>query len=248
MKKLQDRVAIVTGGARGIGKAICKQMAEDGAKLAIVDILLDVAEATAAEFRAQGVEARAYAANVAVKESVDTMVDAVTKDFGKIDILVNNAGITKDGLLMRMKEEDWDKVIAVNLKGTFLCTQAVLKPMAKARYGKIVNIASVVGVMGNAAQANYAASKAGVIGFSKSVAKEYASRGIYSNAVAPGYIQTEMTHVLSDEARENFMRVIPMQRPGTPEDVARVVCFLAGPDSDYVTGQVINIDGGMIMA
>ncbi len=247
MTKLQDRVALVTGGARGIGKAICQGLAADGAKLAIVDIMLDAAEATAAEFRAAGIEARAYAANVANKESVDAMVDAVLKDFGKIDILINNAGITRDGLLMRMKESDWDAVIAVNLKGTFLCTQAVLKPMSKARYGKIVNIASVVGVMGNAGQANYSASKAGVIGFTKSVAKEYASRSVYSNAVAPGYIQTEMTHVLSDAARDAFMQVIPLKRAGTPDDVARVVCFLAGPDSDYVTGQVINIDGGMIM-
>jgi 3-oxoacyl-[acyl-carrier protein] reductase len=247
MTKLQDRVALVTGGARGIGKAISQGLAAEGAKLAIVDIMLDAAEATAAEFRAAGVEARAYAANVANKESVDVMVDAVVKDFGKIDILINNAGITRDGLLMRMKESDWDAVIAVNLKGTFLCTQAVLKPMSKARYGKIVNIASVVGVMGNAGQANYSASKAGVIGFTKSVAKEYASRSVYSNAVAPGYIQTEMTHVLSDAARDAFMQVIPLKRAGTPEDVARVVCFLAGPDSDYVTGQVINIDGGMIM-
>jgi 3-oxoacyl-[acyl-carrier protein] reductase len=247
MTKLQDRVALVTGGARGIGKAISQGLAAEGAKLAIVDIMLDAAEATAAEFRAAGVDARAYAANVANKESVDVMVDAVAKDFGKIDILINNAGITRDGLLMRMKESDWDAVIAVNLKGTFLCTQAVVKHMSKARYGKIVNIASVVGVMGNAGQANYSASKAGVIGFTKSIAKEYASRSVYSNAVAPGYIQTEMTHVLSDAARDAFMQVIPLKRAGTPDDVARVVCFLAGPDSDYVTGQVINIDGGMIM-
>lgn len=245
--KLENKVAIVTGGARGIGKAICARLAQEQARLAIVDILLENAEATAEEFRQQGVDAKAYAANVADKASVDAMVAEVMKDFGQIDILINNAGITRDGLLMRMKEADWDSVMAVNLKGTFLCTQAVIKPMAKSRYGKIVNIASVVGVMGNAGQANYSASKAGVIGFTKSVAREYAARNIYVNAVAPGFIQTEMTHVLSDEAKDMFLRNIPLNRPGSPQDVANVVAFLAGPDSDYVTGQVINIDGGMIM-
>lgn len=245
--KLENKVAIVTGGARGIGKAICARLAQEKARLAIVDILLENAETTAEEFRQQGIDAKAYAANVADKASVDAMVAAIVADFGQIDILINNAGITRDGLLMRMKEADWDSVMAVNLKGTFLCTQAVIKPMAKARYGKIVNIASVVGVMGNAGQANYSASKAGVIGFTKSVAREYAARNIYVNAVAPGFIQTEMTHVLSDEAKDMFLRNIPLNRPGTPQDVANVVAFLAGPDSDYVTGQVINIDGGMIM-
>lgn len=244
---LEGKVAIVTGGARGIGKAICEKLAADGAKLAIVDVLMDVAAETAAEFEGKGVEAKAFAANVADPAAVDQMVKDVMAAFGQIDILVNNAGITRDNLMLRMKEEDWDAVIAVNLKGTFNCIKAVARPMMKARGGKIVNIASVVGVMGNAGQANYSASKAGVIGLTKTAAKEFASRGINVNAVAPGYIQTDMTEKLTDQAREAFMTVIPLRRPGTAEDVAGVVCFLAGPASDYVTGQVINIDGGMVM-
>jgi len=245
--KLQDKVALVTGGARGIGKSICEELASEGAKLAIVDILQDVAEETANEFKANGVDARAYSANVADVESVTAMVAAVISDFGQIDILVNNAGITRDNLLIRMKEAEWDAVIAVNLKGTFNCTKAVARPMMKARTGKIVNIASVVGVMGNAGQANYSASKAGVIGLTKTSAKELASRGITVNAVAPGYIQTEMTEKLSGEARDAFLTVIPLQRGGTPADVAKAVRFLASADADYITGQVLNIDGGMVM-
>lgn len=244
---LEGKVAIVTGGARGIGKAICEKLAAEGAKLAIVDVLMDVAAETAAEFEANGVEAKAFAANVADPAAVDQMVKDVMGAFGQIDILVNNAGITRDNLMLRMKEEDWDAVIAVNLKGTFNCIKAVARPMMKARVGKIVNIASVVGVMGNAGQANYSASKAGVIGLTKTSAKEFASRGIRVNAVAPGYIQTDMTEKLTDQARDAFMTVIPLRRAGTARDVAAVVNFLAGPDSDYVTGQVINIDGGMVM-
>jgi 3-oxoacyl-[acyl-carrier protein] reductase len=246
-KRLEGKVALVTGGARGIGKAISARLAAEGAKLAIVDIMLDVAQATADEFVAQGVEAKAYAANVASFADAEATVAQVVKDFGSLDILVNNAGITRDTLMLRMTEEDFDKVIAVNLKGTFNFTKASIRPMMKARAGKIVNIASVVGRMGNVGQANYAASKAGVIGLTKTVAKEFASRNIQANAVAPGYIVTDMTGKLSEEAREAFMQVIPMKRGGTPEDVANVVYFLASPDSDYVTGQVINIDGGMLM-
>ena len=246
-KRLEGKVALVTGGARGIGKAISARLAAEGAKLAIVDIMLDVAQATADEFVAQGVEAKAYAANVASFADAEATVAQVVKDFGSLDILVNNAGITRDTLMLRMTEEDFDKVIAVNLKGTFNFTKASIRPMMKARAGKIVNIASVVGRMGNVGQANYAASKAGVIGLTKTVAKEFASRNIQTNAVAPGYIVTDMTGKLSEEAREAFMQVIPMKRGGTPEDVANVVYFLASPDSDYVTGQVINIDGGMLM-
>ena len=246
-KRLEGKVALVTGGARGIGKAISARLAAEGAKLAIVDIMLDVAQATADEFVAQGVEAKAYAANVAAFADAEATVAAVVKDFGSLDILVNNAGITRDTLMLRMTEEDFDKVIAVNLKGTFNFTKASIRPMMKARAGKIINIASVVGRMGNVGQANYAASKAGVIGLTKTVAKEFASRNIQANAVAPGYIVTDMTGKLSEEAREAFMQVIPMKRGGTPEDVANVVYFLASPDSDYVTGQVINIDGGMLM-
>ena len=246
-KRLEGKVALVTGGARGIGKAISARLAAEGAKLAIVDIMLDVAQATADEFTAQGVEAKAYAANVASFADAEATVAQVVKDFGSLDILVNNAGITRDTLMLRMTEEDFDKVIAVNLKGTFNFTKASIRPMMKARAGKIINIASVVGRMGNVGQANYAASKAGVIGLTKTVAKEFASRNIQANAVAPGYIVTDMTGKLSEEAREAFMQVIPMKRGGTPEDVANVVYFLASADSDYVTGQVINIDGGMLM-
>ena len=246
-KRLDGKVALVTGGARGIGKAICERLAAEGAKLAIVDIMLDVAEETAGEFKAKGVEAAAFAADVSKLDSANETVDAVIKEFGQVDILVNNAGITRDTLMMRMSEQDWDMVIAVNLKGTFNFTKAVCRPMMKARSGKIVNVASVVGRMGNAGQANYSASKAGVIGLTKTTAKEFATRNIQVNAVAPGYIQTDMTGKLSDAATEAFMTVIPMKRGGTPEDVANVVYFLCSDDSSYVTGQVINIDGGMLM-
>ncbi len=246
-KRLEGKIALVTGGARGIGKAICQRLADEGASLAIVDIMLDVAEGTASEFRAAGVTARAYAANVAKLEDADKTIDAVVADFGRVDILVNNAGITKDTLIMRMTEEQWDAVIAVNLKGTFNFTKAVCRPMMKQRAGKIINIASVVGRMGNAGQANYSASKAGVIALAKTTAKEFASRNIQVNAVAPGYIITDMTGKLSEEATNNFLKIIPAGRGGTPKDVADVVYFLASPDSDYVTGQVINVDGGMLM-
>ncbi len=245
--KLAEKVAIVTGGARGIGKAISMKLAENGAAIAIVDINEEVAQDTADEMTKAGYNAKAYKANVVSPDDVADMVKAVIADFGKIDILVNNAGITRDGLMMRMSEQDWNLVIDINLKGTFNCTKAVIRPMMKARSGKIVNIASIVGVMGNVGQANYCASKAGVIGMTKSNAKEFASRGIYVNAVAPGYIETEMTHVLSEEAREWFMDNIPLKKAGKPEDVANVVTFLASPDSDYVTGQTINICGGMVM-
>jgi 3-oxoacyl-[acyl-carrier protein] reductase len=246
-KRLEGKVALVTGGARGIGKAICERLADEGAKLAIVDIMLDVAQATADEFKAKGVEAEAFAANVAKGEDAEATVKAVSDKFGGVDILVNNAGITRDTLIMRMKESDWDLVMDVNLKGTFNFTKAISRPMSKRGGGKIVNVASVVGRMGNPGQANYSASKAGVIGLTKTSAKEFASRNICVNAIAPGYIQTDMTAVISDAAKEAFMTVTPMKRPGSPQDVANVVFFLCSSDSDYVTGQVINIDGGMLM-
>ena len=245
--RLENKVAIVTGGARGIGRAISLRLASEGARIAIVDIMLDVAEATAGEFADQGFEARAYAANVAKPEDADATVKKVIADFGRVDILVNNAGITKDNLIMRMSEAEWDAVIAVNLKGTFNFTKAAVTPMARQRSGKIVNIASVVGRMGNAGQANYSASTAGVIALTKSTAKEFGSRNIQVNAVAPGFIETEMTAKLPQSVRDTFMMVIPAKRPGKPEDVANVVFFLCSSDADYVTGQVINIDGGMLM-
>ena len=247
MGKLDNKVAIVTGGARGIGEAISLRLAAEGAKIAIVDIMLDVAEETAGKFAAMGYEAKAYAANVAKVEDAEATVKQVIADFGKVDILVNNAGITKDNLIMRMSEAEWDAVIAVNLKGTFNFTKAVISPMGRQRAGKIVNVASVVGRMGNAGQANYSASKAGVIALTKSTAKEYGARNIQVNAVAPGFIETEMTAKLPQSVRDNFMLVIPAKRPGKPEDVANVVAFLCSSDADYVTGQVLNIDGGMLM-
>ncbi len=247
MKKMEDRVALVTGGARGIGRAICERLAQEGAKLAVVDILLETAEKTVAEFKEAGIDAIAIAANVAKAEDADAAVKKVLDTYGRIDILVNCAGITKDNLLIRMSEADWDAVIAVNLKGTFNFIKAAIRPMMKARYGKIVNISSVVGRAGNAGQVNYSASKAGVIGITKSVAKELGSRNIMVNAVAPGYIMTDMTENLPQEAKDFFLTMIPLKRGGKPADVANVVAFLAGPDSDYVTGQVINVCGGFLM-
>ena len=246
-KRLEGKVAIVTGSARGIGRAICERLGAEGAKIAVVDLMAEAAQATAAELSAAGIEARGYGANVAKMEDAQATVDAVVKDFGSVDILVNNAGITKDTLMLRMTEQEWDAVIAVNLKGTYNFTKAVIRPMMKQRAGKIVNIASVVGRMGNVGQANYSASKAGVIALAKTTAKEFASRNIQANAVAPGYIVTDMTAALPEAARDAFMTVIPAKRGGTPQDVANVVYFLVGPDSDYVTGQVINVDGGMLM-
>ena len=244
---LKDKVAIVTCGARGIGKAICARLAAEGAKLAIVDILLETAQQTADDFTAAGFEAKAYAANVAKMEDAEATVAAVVNDFGKVDILVNNAGITKDTLMLKMTEDQWDAVISVNLKGTFNFTKAVVRPMMKQRAGKIVNIASVVGRMGNVGQANYSASKAGVIALAKTTAKEFGARNIQVNAVAPGFIVTDMTAQLPEAAREAFLTIIPAKRGGKPEDVANVVYFLCSPDSDYVTGQCINVDGGMLM-
>jgi 3-oxoacyl-[acyl-carrier protein] reductase len=245
--RLKDKVALVTGGARGIGRSISERLAAEGAAVAVVDILLETAEATAKEFESKGIKAAAFSADVSKFDDAEKTVKSVMEKFGRLDILVNNAGITKDNLMLRMSEQEWDAVIAVNLKGTFNFTKAAIRPMMKAKYGKIVNIASVVGVMGNAGQANYSASKAGVIGLTKTTAKEFASRNITVNAVAPGYIQTDMTKKLSQEATDAFIKVCPLQRPGSPADVANVVAFLCSPDSDYVTGQVINIDGGLHM-
>ncbi len=247
MNQLEGRVALVTGGARGIGRAICERLAADGANLAVVDIMQETAEKTVSEFKEAGIDAIAIAANVAKYEDAETAIKSVLEAYGRIDILVNCAGITKDNLLMRMSENEWDAVIAVNLKGTYNFIKAAIRPMMKARYGKIINISSVVGRAGNAGQVNYSASKAGVIGITKSVAKELGSRNIMVNAVAPGYIMTEMTKVLPQETKDFFVKMIPLKRGGQPQDVANVVAFLAGPDSDYVTGQVINVCGGFLM-
>jgi 3-oxoacyl-[acyl-carrier protein] reductase len=247
MFELNDKVAMVTGAARGLGQAIAVRLAEAGADLALCDLDAEWLEETAGKVRAQGRRAECYGVNVADGGSVTEGVKAIEKDFGKIDILVNNAGITKDGLLMRMSEADWDAVLNVNLKGVFLCTKAAMRGMMKQRSGAIVNIASVIGLMGNAGQANYAASKGGVIAFSKTVAKELASRNVRCNAVAPGFIRTAMTDKLDEEVQNMMKELIPLGRFGEPEDVADVVLFLASDASAYVTGQVLSTCGGMVM-
>jgi 3-oxoacyl-[acyl-carrier protein] reductase len=247
MFDLNDKVALVTGAARGLGQAIAVKLAEAGADIALCDLNAEWLEETAEKVKALGRRAECYAVNVADGESVTAGVKAIEKDFGKIDVLVNNAGITKDGLMMRMSEDDWDAVLNVNLKGAFLCTKAAMRGMMKQRSGTIVNIASVIGLMGNAGQANYAASKGGVIAFSKTVAKELASRNIRCNAVAPGFIRTAMTDALDEEVQNKMKELIPLSRFGEPEDVANVVLFLASDASAYVTGQVISTCGGMVM-
>ncbi len=243
--KLQDQIALITGSARGIGKEIAFAFAQEGATVIISDIQAEACEVTAAELRAKGFKADACVCNVTDGASVQELVDKILDNHKRIDILVNNAGITKDNLLMRMTEEEWDAVLNVNLKGAFICTKAVARSMVKARKGKIINIASIVGVIGNAGQANYSASKAGLIGLTKTVAKELASRGITSNAVAPGFIQTAMTDKLSDQVKEGLMAVIPLKRLGSPADIAKACLFLASSDADYITGQVLLVDGGM---
>ena len=245
---LDGKVALVTGASRGIGRAIAIRLAAEGAKVAINFAgNTEKAEAVKAEIEAAGGEALLVQANVADAAAVEEMVAKVVDAFGGIDVLVNNAGITRDGLLVRMKDEDFDAVLDTNLKGVFYCTKAVSKLMMKKRSGSIVNMTSVVGVNGNAGQTNYAAAKAGVIGFSKSAAKEFASRGITVNMVAPGFIDTDMTSVLSDKAKEAALAGIPLQRMGTPENVADAVAFLVSDQAAYITGQVIHVDGGMVM-
>ena len=243
---LTGKNALVTGGSRGIGKAVCLELARQGANVAVNYAgRAQAAEEVAAACRELGVEAFAVQADVADAAAVDAMVKEVAARFGRVDILVNNAGITRDKLALQMKEEDFDAVLDTNLKGAFLCMKAVYHPMMKQRYGRIINISSVVGLRGNAGQANYAASKAGLIGMSKSIAKELASRGVTVNLVAPGFIDTEMTAVLPEAAREALLKSIPMARLGQPEDVARAVAFFAAEESGYITGQVLCVDGGM---
>ncbi len=246
---LKEKVALVTGASSGIGKAIALALAKEGAIIAVNYYPGNSADAdqVVKYIQDMGSKAFAVAADISKGTDVNEMVSKVTDEFGKIDILVNNAGITRDNLLMRMKEEDWDAVLNTNLKGSFLCTKAVIRPMMKQRAGRIINIASVVGVTGNAGQANYSAAKAGLIGLTKSTAKELASRGITVNAVAPGFISTSMTDVLSDEVKESLLGVIPMGKLGLPEDIANAVVFLASDNAQYITGQTLNVNGGMMM-
>jgi len=248
--ELEGRVALVTGAGRagkGIGRAICTALACQGVKIAIADFVEEAAESVAEECRQIGVEAISLKVDVANTEDTERIVQLVVDKFGKIDILVNNAGITRDQLLLRMSEAEWDAVLDTNLKGTFNCTRAVAKHMMRARSGRIVNMASVMGLIGNPGQANYSSSKAGVIGFTKAIAKELGSRGITVNAIAPGFIETVMTEELSQQVRDSISARIPLVRLGTPEDVADVTVFLCSEASSYITGQVINVDGGMVM-
>lgn len=245
---LNGKVALVTGGARGIGREIALRLAGRGAGVALVDVQQETAEATAREVEALGVKARAYVCDVSSYGAVEELAAAVGGDFDRVDILVNNAGITRDRLLMRMTPEDWNSVVAVNLTGAFNFCKVFGPPMLKRREGGIVNIASVIGQMGNAGQANYAASKAGVIGLTKALAKEFAGRGVRVNAIAPGFIQTPMTDALTPDVQEKMKEAIPLGRFGDPADVAKIVLFLVADLSSYITGQVINCDGGMIMA
>jgi 3-oxoacyl-[acyl-carrier protein] reductase len=245
--KLAGKVALVTGAAQGIGKAVSLLLARNGADIIVSDVNLEKSEETAKEVQTLGRKALAIKADVARIEDVEKMVEGIVAQFGHVDILVNNAGIARDKLILRMTEEDWDAVLNINLKGTFNCTKAVVRHMSKQRSGKIVNIASVVGEMGNAGQGNYAASKAGVIGFTKTIAREFAQRGINVNAIAPGYIETPMTDALPDKAKEELKRLIPMDRLGKPEDVAEAVLFLVSESANYITGQVLNVNGGIYM-
>jgi 3-oxoacyl-[acyl-carrier protein] reductase len=244
---LTNRVAIVTGSARGIGRGIALKLAEVGANVAVNDIpsAAEALEGVVKEIQALHRQALAVTADVSSTEDVARMVESVVNTFGKVDILVNNAGVARDGLVMRMSDEDWNTVLNVDLKSAFLCTRAVLRPMLKQRWGRIVSIASIVGVAGNAGQANYAAAKAGVIAFTKSVAKEVASRGITVNAIAPGYIDTKMTQNLDEKQSAELMKRIPIGYAGTPRDVAEAVAFLASEEARYITGQVLGVDGGM---
>ena len=244
----EKKVAFITGGSRGIGKEVALKFADNGYNI-VINYVSDKTDTQKLEeeFTKKGVESLIIKADVTNTEQIDKLVNEVIEKFGKIDVLVNNAGVTKDNLLMRMSEEEFDKVIEVNLKGTFIVTKAVIKYMMKKRSGSIVNLSSVVGVVGNAGQTNYSASKAGIIGFTKSVAKELASRNIRANAVAPGFIETDMTAVLSDSVKENIHNQIPLKRMGSAKEVANLIYFLGSEESSYITGQVINVDGGMVM-
>ncbi len=244
---LTDRVAVVTGSARGIGQAIALKLAEVGADVVVNDIqpAAESLESVAAEIRAMNRQSLAVTADVSSSEDVARLVETAVSTFGKVDILVNNAGITRDQLIMRMSDEDWDTVLNIDLKSAFLCTRAVLRHMLKQRWGRIISIASVIGLIGNAGQANYAAAKAGVIALTRSVAKEVGSRGITANAIAPGYIDTKMTQALGEQQRQQLLQHIPVGYAGSPRDIAEAVAFLASEEARYITGQVLNVDGGM---
>jgi len=248
--KLKDKVAIITGSSRGIGATTAIKLAEEGANIVInypFPAEKDNASRVVKQIEEMGRKVIMIEADVSKLAEAEKMVKTVLENFERIDILVNNAGITRDNLVLRMKEEEWDMVMNVNLKGVFNCTKAVIKTMMKQRKGKIINLASVVGIMGNAGQANYSASKAGVIGFTKSIAKEVSARGITANAVAPGFIESHMTDNLPENVKKQMLAAIPLKRFGNQQDVANLICFLASPEADYINGQVINVDGGMVM-
>lgn len=245
--KLKDKKVLITGAARGIGRSISLAMAREGAHVAIADLDISEAENASKEVNALGVKGIAIKLDVSRQDEVAAAFDSLTKEFGRLDVLVNNAGIARDSLILRMKDEDWDTTLSVNLKGTFLCSREAIKVMVKQRSGSIINVSSVVAFTGNPGQSNYSASKAGVVGLTKTIAKEYASRGIRVNAVAPGFIQTDMTGSLPEKVREEMMKSIPLGRFGSPEDVANAVVFLSSGDADYITGQVFHINGGMYM-
>lgn len=246
--RLKDKVALITGGARGIGRAIAMAFAREGADIVVADVNQEEAEKTARDIEALARKSLAIPMDVTNYLKVEEAINKILDKFGKVDILVNNAGITKDGLLLRMNEAEWDAVINVNLKGTFNCTKAVSKAMIKQRSGKIINIASIIGIIGNAGQANYSASKAGIIALTKTAAKELASRNINVNAVAPGFIQTNMTAGLPEDIKQKMKEAIPLNKFGSPDDVAAACLFLASEDANYITGQTIIVDGGMVMA
>jgi len=247
MDRLKDKIAIITGSARGIGFSIAELFASEGATVIILDLYQDAVDNAVSKLSVQGYKAEGLVGNVTKNEDMELAFNTIIEKYKTIDILINNAGITKDNLILRMKEEEWDSVIAVNLKGTFVCTQKAFKIMMKQRYGSIINIASVIGLMGNAGQANYAATKSGIIGFTKSCAKEFASRNVRVNAIAPGFIQTEMTAQLPPEIVENYAKAIPLGKMGLPEDVAKLCLFFATDESSYITGQTLAVDGGLTM-
>lgn len=248
MKLLEGKTAVITGGSRGIGKGIALRFAAEGANIALTNIIdNEEFSDTVNEIAALGVKAKGYVSDASVFIEAENVMDEIVRDFGRVDILVNNAGITRDTLLMRMTEEQWDQVLTVNLKSVFNLTKAAIKPMMKQKYGSIINMSSVVGVSGNAGQSNYSASKAGILGFTKSVARELGSRSVRCNAIAPGFILTEMTGKLPEDVKSDWISKIPLRRGGLPEDVANVALFLASDLSSYVTGQTINVCGGMLM-